>query len=211
MPGFLYHLWFSQEVCARLEAKPDKAFLLAGSLIPDLAEDKQVSHFRIPASRPGFFVPDIARIRKEFDFAIADPERYPMQFGILLHLYLDYIFIERYLLKEYDWDSASHKVTNLSNGRVYDIDFFFSKDGLYKAYAGVTPSDIGLEPKDIPYEIPMTGMVIFDNNRHEKEWLRCYENCNEKRERSVAGILDYERLAKMIPLWADELINVYEK
>jgi len=208
MPGFLYHLWFSQEVCARMKAKPDKAFLLAGSLIPDLAEDKQVSHFRIPASKAGFFVPDIARIRKEFDFAVVNPEMYPMQFGILLHLYLDYLFIERYLLVEYQWDRASHKVTNLANGRVFDISFFFSKDGLYKAYSGVTPSDIGLNAEDIPNEIPMTGMVIFDNNRHNKEWLHCYENCDEKREMSTTGVLEYDRLAKMIPLWADEMVRL---
>jgi len=205
MPGYLYHLWFSQEVREKMTTvKPEKAALMVGSLIPDLAENKKKSHFRVPASRNGFFIPDLARVESFFQRAIKSPERHPMHFGMFSHLYLDYRFIEDYLLKEYEWDSVSNCVTNKANGCKFDIDFFFSKDGLYKAYANIDPLDVGIHEEDIPMEIPMTGMAIFDSNRHEKEWLQTVENITEK-PGCVEGILEYEQLKEKIMLWAEEM------
>jgi len=207
MPGFLYHLWFSQEVRKNMTAKPDKAFLMAGSLIPDLADNKQASHFRVPASVAGFFVPDIKQIEQVFHFALSDPESYPMQFGMLLHLYLDYMFIEKYLLVEYEWDSSSNHVTNLANGYVFNIDFFFSRNGIYKAYAGVNPLALGLKSEDMPSEIPMTGMPVFDSNRHNKEWLHVAEGGFEEKTGCAKGILEYSRLEEKIVVWAKEFAD----
>ncbi|MBP3284186.1 MAG: hypothetical protein J6M02_01660 [Clostridia bacterium] len=205
MPGYLYHLWFSQEVQKRMKAKPDKASLMAGSLIPDLADNKYASHFRVPASVDGFFVPNIRKIENVFEFALLEPERYPMHFGMFSHLYLDHVFIENYLLTEYKWNSASNRVTNLATGCVFDIDFFFSREGIYKAYAEVNPLDLGVDTKDIPSETPMTGMPIFDSNRHEKEWLQAHERSFGEKNENTKGILEYDRLKAKILLWAEEM------
>ena len=205
MPGYLWHLWVAREVREKMiTAKPDKAALMVGSLIPDLAANKHESHFRFSASRKCFFVPDMIQVEKFFQRAILNPERHPMHFGMFSHLYLDYRFIEDYLLKEYEWDSVSNCVTNKMNGCKFDIDFFFSREGLYKAYSNVNPEDIGIAEEDIPLEIPMTGMAIFDSNRHEKEWLQTVEHIGD-RSGCVSGILEYDHLKEKIVLWADEI------
>ena len=88
MPGLLIHFAFIEELyriapCLTL----DKIRFMSGSLIPDLAKNKNLSHYRREASSKGFFVPEMEAVRKDL-FVPNDP----IKLGMFCHLYLDYHF-----------------------------------------------------------------------------------------------------------------------
>ena len=107
MPGILYHVSFAEVVYRMIKVKLDKIDFFSGNLVPDLALDKKTSHFRIPASVEGFVIPDLKRAKKELlDVKSA------MNIGIYCHLYLDYYFIEDFLIPSFIWDEANMMVIN---------------------------------------------------------------------------------------------------
>lgn len=98
MPGILYHLSFAEEVYRKLAPviPLDKVSFMAGNLIPDLATDKKKSHYRKKASVDGFFVPEMELVKRDL-FVPEDS----VKFGMFCHLYLDYYFIEEFLIPEF--------------------------------------------------------------------------------------------------------------
>ena len=134
MPGILYHLSFAEEVYRKLEPimSIDKISFMAGNLIPDLATDKQRSHYRKKASVDGFFVPEMELVKREL-FVPEDS----VKFGMFCHLYLDYYFIEEFLIPEFIWDVERMKVINPRNNKEWDVKTFFSHSGMYGAYTEI--------------------------------------------------------------------------
>ena len=67
MPGILYHLSFAKEVYRQLNSvcSINEINFMSGNLIPDLATDKKRSHYRIPASVDGFFVPELKLAKRQ--------------------------------------------------------------------------------------------------------------------------------------------------
>ena len=134
MPGILYHLSFAEEVYRKLvPIMPlDKVSFMAGNLIPDLATDKKRSHYRKKASVDGFFVPEMELVRRDL-FVPKDS----VKFGMFCHLYLDYYFIEEFLIPEFIWDVETMRVINPRNNKEWDVKTFFSHSGMYGAYTEI--------------------------------------------------------------------------
>ena len=85
MPGIIYHLSFAEEVYRNINKPINNVEFFSGNLIPDLVIDKKLSHYRIPASTPGFEVPDMGVVKSNlYDINNA------INIGMYCHLYLDY-------------------------------------------------------------------------------------------------------------------------
>lgn len=192
MPGTLYHLIFAENVYRKGKMAFDKIDFLSGNLIPDLAINKQLSHYRKPASIEGFVVPDLENAKKEL-FIPNDP----IKLGMYAHLYLDYYFIEGFLIPEFIWDHENMKVINPRNNKQWDVDFFFSEAGMHEAYTEINQILIGAEYisretiESIPRTLPDTGLLRFDIRR-SKSWRTSLEEHFAERKEYKGEIFDYE-------------------
>ena len=200
MPGILYHLSFAELVFQKLSNKLpiNKVDFMSGNLIPDLAKDKKSAHYSIQASHEGFFVPNMEIVNKE----LLVPEN-SIKFGMFCHLYLDYHFIESFLIPEFIWDKENNKVINPRNNKEWTRDEFFSNSGMYGSYTEINTLMIknGHIPLDtiskIPDSLPNSGIAIFDSRR-EKTWRdELNEYLSEKKE-YTEDIFNYQRLWNFI-------------
>ena len=155
MPGILYHLAFAEEVYRNFseQMKLDKVNFMAGNLIPDLANDKKASHYRKKASVNGFFVPTMESVKKDL-FVPSDS----VKFGMYCHLYLDYYFIEDFLIPEFIWDTSTMKVINPRNHKEWDVKTFFSHDGMYGSYTEI--NDL-MYLKSLKFCLPLVYMFLM--------------------------------------------------
>ena len=200
MPGILYHLSFAELVFRKVSNKLpiNKVDFMSGNLIPDLAKDKKSAHYSIPASHECFFVPNMEIVTKK----LSVPEN-SIKFGIFCHLYLDYHFIESFLIPEFIWDNENNKVINPRNNKEWTRNEFFSNSGMYGSYTEINTLMIknGHIPLDtiskIPNTLPNSGIEIFDSRR-EKTWRdELNEYLSENRE-YTGDVFNYERLWNFI-------------
>ena len=209
MPGILYHLAFAEEVYRNFseQLKLDKINFMAGNLIPDLAIDKKASHYRQKASVDGFFVPTIEKVKREL-FIPSDS----IKFGMYCHLYLDYYFIEDFLIPEFIWDTSAMKVINPRNNKEWNVKTFFSHDGMYGSYTeinGLMVADghVSLETvSQIPETLPSTGIPIFDNRR-EQTWKAELEGYLSQHKEYTGDIFDYNHLWSCIEKIAKQFVR----
>lgn len=209
MPGILYHLSFAEEVYRKLETviPLDKISFMAGNLIPDLAVDKKNSHYRMDASVKGFFVPQMDLVKSDLFF----PED-SIKFGMFCHLYLDYYFIEEFLIPEFIWDVTNGKVINPRNNKEWDKAAFFSNAGMYGAYTEINQlllsdgkvSFATLE--QIPELLPCTGITVFDTRR-AKTWKTELEGYLAEKKDYTGDIFDYDRLWSFVVRISDQLVE----
>lgn len=196
MPGILYHLSFAEEVYRNLGTviKLDKVDFMAGNLIPDLATDKRKSHFRKKASVDGFFVPEMELVKRE----LFRPED-SIKFGMYCHLYLDYYFIEKFLIPEFIWNVKDMKVINPRNNKQWDVKTFFSHSGMYGSYTEINQllvrdGHISLSTvKEIPEILPSTGIAVFDVRR-DKTWKAELDEYLAQKKEYTGDIFDYDGL-----------------
>lgn len=196
MPGILYHLSFSKEVYRQLNSvcPINEINFMAGNLIPDLATDKQKSHYRKPASVNGFFVPEMSLVKQDL-YVPTDP----IKLGMYCHLYLDYYFIEEFLLPEFIWDTKSMKVINPRNNKEWSLDTFFSHSGMYGSYTEINglmlqDGHISLEKvNQIPEILPSTGIAVFDQ-RIPTTWKAELAEYLAQKKEYTGEIFDYHRL-----------------
>lgn len=208
MPGILYHLGFAEEVYRKLTPvmSLDKISFMAGNLIPDLATDKKQSHYRKKASVEGFFVPEMELVKKE----LFEPEN-SIKFGMFCHLYLDYYFIEEFLILEFIWDAKTMSVINPRNNKKWDVDTFFSHSGMYGAYTEINhlivrDGHVSLDTiEKIPALLPNTGLPVFDVRR-EKTWKAELEEYLEQKKEYTGEIFDYNRLWSCIERIATQFV-----
>lgn len=213
MPGILYHLSFAEEVYRKLKSRYniDKIAFMAGNLIPDLTINKKASHYRIPASVEGFEVPYMEDVRRDL-FDINDS----LKFGMFCHLYLDYYFIEDYLIPEFIWDMENYKVINPRNNLHWDGKTFWSHDGIYGAYTQI--NELMIQDKhvsmqtvgEIPEVLPNTGISVYDERR-EKTWKAELEEYLSQHAKYTGEILDYERLWNAIKNITNQFIEEISK
>ena len=209
MPGILYHLSFAEEVYRILPygLNLNKVAFMAGNLIPDLAVDKKHSHYREPASVKGFYVPNMEMVKKEL-YVPSDP----IKFGMYCHLYLDYYFIEDFLIPEFIWDNENMKVINPRNGMEWDVSIFFSQDGMYGSYTEINQllvkdGHVSMQTvAEIPEILPNTGMEVFDTRR-EKTWKKELEEYIAEKKPYTGNIFNYERLWASIERIVFQFIN----
>ena len=126
-----------------------------------------------------------------------------IKFGIFCHLYLDYHFIESFLIPEFIWDNENNKVINPRNNKEWTRNEFFSNSGMYGSYTEINTLMIknGHIPLDtiskIPNTLPNSGIEIFDSRR-EKTWRdELNEYLSENRE-YTGDVFNYERLWNFI-------------
>ena len=209
MPGILYHLAFAEEVYRNLPANSnmDKTLFMAGNLIPDLATDKKASHYRIPASVEGFFIPNM----KQAWWKLYCPTN-PLLFGMYCHLYLDEKFIESFLIPEFIWDTEKNMVTNPRNSLQWDVDTFFSHKGMYGSYTEINgmmlrDNRISVETvNQIPAVLPDTGIPVFDQRR-EKTWREELDGYLSEKKEYTGEIFDYNRLWNCISSIAEKFVE----
>lgn len=200
MPGILYHSSFAKQVYQLISdtLSLNQIDFMAGNLIPDLATDKKLSHYRIPASIEGFWVPDMKMVKKDL-FVPEDS----VKFGMFCHLYLDYHFIEEFLIPEFIWDKKNNKVVNPINGKEWDVKTFFSQSGMYGAYTEINQLLIrdGHIPLStiakIPDILPDSGMPVFDTRR-ERTWRDELNEYLDAKKEYTGDIFNYERLCNYI-------------
>ena len=213
MPGILYHLSFAEEVYRKLApVMPlDKVSFMAGNLIPDLATDKKRSHYRKKASVDGFFVPEMELVRRDL-FVPKDS----VKFGMFCHLYLDYYFIEEFLIPEFIWDVERMKVINPRNNKEWDVKTFFSHSGMYGAYTEINQlmvrdGHVSVSTiEEIPEILPNTGLTVFDARR-EKTWKAELDEYLAQEKEYTGEIFDYNRLWSCIERIANQFVEEISK
>lgn len=213
MPGILYHLSFAEEVYRKLEPviSLDKVSFMAGNLIPDLATDKKQSHYRKKASVDGFFVPEMELVRRDL-FVPKDS----VKFGMFCHLYLDYYFIEEFLIPEFVWDVERMKVINPRNNKEWDVKTFFSHSGMYGAYTEINQllvrdGHVSVSTiEEIPEILPNTGLTVFDARR-EKTWKAELDEYLAQKKEYTGEIFDYNRLWSCIERIATQFVDEISK
>lgn len=213
MPGILYHLSFAEEVYRKLApVMPlDKVSFMAGNLIPDLATDKKQSHYRKKASVDGFFVPEMELVRRDL-FVPEDS----VKFGMFCHLYLDYYFIEEFLIPEFIWDVETMRVINPRNNKEWDVKTFFSHSGMYGAYTEINQlmvrdGHVSISTvEEIPAILPNTGLTVFDARR-EKTWKAELEEYLAQKKEYTGEIFDYNRLWSCIERIATQFVEEISK
>lgn len=209
MPGILYHLSFAEEVYRKLVPVIflDKVSFMAGNLIPDLATNKKQSHYRKKASVDGFFVPEMKLVKRDL-FVPEDS----VKFGIFCHLYLDYYFIEEFLIPEFIWDIKTMRVINPRNNKEWDVKTFFSHSGMYGAYTEINQlmvrdGHVSLSTiKEIPEILPSTGIAVFDTRR-DKTWKAELEEYLAQKKDYTGEIFDYDRLWSCIERIATQFVR----
>lgn len=213
MPGILYHLSFAEEVYRKLApVMPlDKVSFMAGNLIPDLATDKKQSHYRKKASVDGFFVPEMELVKRDL-FVPEDS----VKFGMFCHLYLDYYFIEEFLIPEFVWDVERMKVINPRNNKEWDVKTFFSHSGMYGAYTEINQllvrdGHVSVSTiEEIPEILPNTGLTVFDARR-EKTWKAELDEYLAQKKEYTGEIFDYNRLWSCIERIATQFVDEISK
>lgn len=213
MPGILYHLSFAEEVYRKLApVMPlDKVSFMAGNLIPDLATDKKQSHYRKKASVDGFFVPELELAKRDL-FVPEDS----VKFGMFCHLYLDYYFIEEFLIPEFIWDAETMRVINPRNNKEWDVKTFFSHSGMYGAYTEINQlmvrdGHVSISTvEEIPAILPNTGLTVFDARR-EKTWKAELEEYLAQKKEYTGEIFDYNRLWSCIERIATQFVEEISK
>ena len=213
MPGILYHLSFTEEVYRRLSSTMpiDKISFMAGNLIPDLALNKRQSHYRKKASVDGFFVPEMKLVRK--DLFIPEDS---IKFGMFCHLYLDYYFIEEFLIPEFIWDTENMMVINPRNNKHWDVKTFFSHDGMYGSYTEINQlmvkdGHVSMDTVNLlPSILPNTGLPVFDTRR-EKTWKTELDEYLAQKKTYTGEIFDYNRLWNCIERIAMQFIDEISK
>ena len=213
MPGILYHLSFAEEVYRKLEPviSLDKVSFMAGNLIPDLATDKKRSHYRKKASVDGFFVPEMKLVRRDL-FVPKDS----VKFGMFCHLYLDYYFIEEFLIPEFIWDVETMRVINPRNNKEWDVKTFFSHSGMYGAYTEINQllvrdGHVSVSTiEKIPEILPNTGLTVFDARR-EKTWKAELDEYLAQEKEYTGEIFDYNRLWSCIERIANQFVEEISK
>ena len=133
------------------------------------------------------------------------------------HLYLDYHFIESFLIPEFQWDMKDGMVINPRVGNRWPASQFFAKASkggiLYRGYTQINKlmiADGHIDMKTInmlPDELPLTGNPIYDARR-EKTWraeLNGYLAEDAKYEKG--NPFDYERLWNSISRIAKKFVS----
>ena len=211
MPGIMYHLSFAEEVHRHLKTNVDDVEFFAGNLIPDLVLDKKASHFKTSASVKGFEVPNMNLVKETlYDKSSS------IKLGMYCHLYLDYHFIESYLIPEFIWDADKMEVINPRNGKVWSVNQFFAKPAnggiLYNGYTQInrlllSDKHIKMETiETLPNILPPTNIPLFDTRR-EKTWREELNGYLSEDAPYTGEALDYDRLWTSISAIVEKFVT----
>lgn len=171
MPGLLYHLACGNLVCKSMSQLEYEPFML-GNLIPDLAQDKFKSHYRIKHFSSNWKVPDLVAASRNLLY-----KNDPVLAGVYCHLLLDNFFIDSWLSKNYQLSKDDAKVMRTYGcSEVWPVETFLSEQGLYGCYSKFNLSLItdGYIPDyifNLKEQPPLTGFSCFDE-RSDRNWRK---------------------------------------
>ncbi|MBQ9016670.1 hypothetical protein IJ103_00280 [Candidatus Saccharibacteria bacterium] len=220
MPGMLEHLQFNCNVYDNLRKWPrteilennylkivtgEEHFLgrdafLLGGIIPDLAVDHNLSHYKVFSRKAhGIFVPDLAAALRQMP---QKKNSWPLRMGVYAHLYLDYHFLSDFLIPRYLWNLRREgRIENLATRAVYTTEEFFSAKGLYGAYGELNLAilergllDLELI-RSLPDKAPEVGAAEMDE-RDERPWKERFEGYLTHRSPITNKILPVEEYLK---------------
>lgn len=214
MPGILYHLSFAEKVYRKFSTQSpqiplNKLAFLEGNLIPDLATNKSLSHYRHASSVRGFVIPDMELVKKD----LLVPED-SIKFGMFCHLYLDHSFIEDFLIPQFIWDFDTKSVVNPRNNKKWNAETFFSPSGMYGAYTELNQLILrdGLVSlntiKEIPEILPNTGLPVFDSRR-EKTWKAELKEYLAQEKEYTGEIFDYNKLRQYLEKISTQFVDEF--
>ncbi|MBQ9029724.1 hypothetical protein IJ114_03085 [Candidatus Saccharibacteria bacterium] len=186
MPGVLHHYFFATEVFRQTEqvlqqktapegpifsskALNREDFFL-GNVLPDLAKDKELTHFKDDSwIAVGFRVPNLREAKKELALA----SNQSLAYGAFAHLFLDQKFIEFFVWPRFEFRWDEDRITCKRTGKVYSVSEFFSPNGLYFGYSELNGAilDKGLIDCKYVHSLPdwpkQLGIERFDTWREE--------------------------------------------
>lgn len=102
MPNISSHMAVAKRIDELLKINNDNFY--RGNLFPDLFQDKNKSHYKIPGSR--YLIPDIEYVKENLN--LKDKKN----LGILTHLLLDKYYLEEYLINIKDNVFESKRIYN---------------------------------------------------------------------------------------------------
>ncbi len=140
---------------------------MLGNLIPDLAKDKNLSHYRY-VGRGGWGTPDLKEAKQDLW------KNDPAKLGAYCHLLLDYHFFANYLGSKYRLSDDGTKVLSNNGSQNWPVKVFLSNDGLYGCYSHFNPNLVAdsFIPKQIfnlSEKAPLIGLERFDE-RSGRNW-----------------------------------------
>ncbi len=210
MPGFLYHLALSEQV---LRERPDiqdvgATDFLLGCLIPDLAVDRDDSHYRGNLHVGGWKVPCLSLAKRDL---LDKPDT--LLLGCYCHLWFDYYFVMHHLAKQFicTSDTGNEHVIDTRNSKVWSLSDFLSPKGLYGAYdrGNRLLIDDHLMPEDfwnLPKNAPKTGLSNFDK-RITDNWMDIAEPYLKVKDHEDSGIYAPEELETILMMAKDYFLK----
>lgn len=139
-----------------------------------------------------------------------------VKLGMFCHLYLDYYFIEEFLISEFIWDVETMRVINPRNNKEWDVKTLFSYSGMYGAYTEINQlmvrdGHVSISTvEEIPAILPNTGLTVFDARR-EKTWKAELEEYLAQEKEYTGEIFDYNRLWSCIERIATQFVEEISK
>ena len=128
------------------------------------------------------------------------------------HLYLDYYFIEEFLIPEFIWDTKKMKVINPRNNMEWSVDTFFSHSGMYGSYTEINGlmlqyGHVSLKTvNQIPEILPNTGIAVFDQ-RISTTWKAELAEYLAQKKEYTGEIFDYHRLQSFLSQIATQFVK----
>ena len=138
-----------------------------------------------------------------------------LKLGIYCHLFLDYYFIEKFLISQFNWDIENDNVISIRNNKIWTVNEFFSNNGLYGSYNEINKlmienSDVDLDYiKSLPNVLPKTDIKFYDE-RYTEDWkkeLKEYLNIDKQ---YTGDIIDYVLFQKFISKICSKFISEVE-
>ena len=210
MPGFLHHLALSEQV---LRERPDiqdvgATDFLLGCLIPDLAVNRDDSHYRGVLHVGGWKVPGLSLAKRDL---LNKPDT--LLLGCYCHLWFDHYFVMYHLAKQFicTSDAGNEHVIDARNGKLWSLSDFLSPKGLYGAYdcGNRLLIDDHLMPEDfwnLPKDAPKTGLNNFDK-RITDNWMDIAEPYLSVKDPEDNGIYTPEELETILMMAKDYFLK----
>lgn len=229
MPGFIIHLAEARRIVdvMKTEYGEDGLYELyerfaLGCILPDITDDKEKTHFR-PEWQKNLITkyPDIDLVLKAYEGKQLTPE----DMGIITHLRMDQLYVERLWPEYFTFKDANGRETKVwadisyvdmkSGGRV-PLNTFFSEEYFYGDYDVLNPSII----KNVQPEIPKGDIYVSDHIHipgYDKvtgamidEALAAYcFNCTDM-ERDTR-VFSYEVIMEFIDYCVRDMIEIIKK
>jgi hypothetical protein len=185
-----------------------KKQLIVGSIIPDTVRKTEVSHNKVKSEIPMVFIanPEYAeKFLKEF---LSSGNWTSL--GIYLHLQLDYLYMTKFIIPQFDWDKSTMTIAKKGDNskRWKAIEEFWnqkSKNSIYYEYKIINQRLIKekkISSTDVKWieNLPKTGHrnQDMDKDPNWKSELESFFEYDKNIENQEMRIIDYDEYMRFI-------------